>query len=114
MTLTRVKFNFTFTNNTSSLPCIVVFPPLNYKLILRKIINETYAFTKNAKFVACLNISGVYQCGPASVEAVKCGAVGFNFDVTFMLSTVNADLVRWKEDDTSEFNYSKIDSNKYQ
>jgi len=56
---------------------------------------------------------GVYQCGPASVEAVKCGAVGFNYDVTFMLSTVNADLVRWKEDDTSEFNYTKIDSNKY-
>jgi transglutaminase 1 len=56
----------------------------------------------------------VYQCGPASVEAVKCGAVGFNYDVAFMLSTVNADLVRWKEDSTSEFNYSKIDSNKYQ
>jgi transglutaminase 1 len=64
--------------------------------------------------IRCLNISGVYQCGPASVEAVKCGAVGFNYDVTFMLSTVNADLVRWKEDDTNEFNYSKIDSNKYQ
>jgi hypothetical protein len=62
----------------------------------------------------CVNISGVYQCGPASVEAVKCGAVGFNYDVSFLLSTVNADLVRWKEDDTSEFNYSKIDSNKYQ
>jgi transglutaminase 1 len=58
--------------------------------------------------------SGVYQCGPASVEAVKCGAIGFNYDVSFMLSTVNADLVRWKEDNTSEFNYSKIDSNKYQ
>jgi transglutaminase 1 len=56
----------------------------------------------------------VYQCGPAPVEAVKCGAVGFNYDVSFLLSTVNADLVRWKEDDTSEFNYSKIDSNKYQ
>ncbi|KDR22723.1 Hemocyte protein-glutamine gamma-glutamyltransferase [Zootermopsis nevadensis] len=56
---------------------------------------------------------GVYQCGPASVEAVKCGAVGFNYDVSFLLSTVNADLVRWKEDDSSEYNYSKIDSNKY-
>jgi transglutaminase 1 len=69
------------------------------------------AFRNRVRFV---NISGVYQCGPAPVEAVKCGAVGFNYDVSFMLSTVNADLVRWKEDETSVFSYSKIDSNKYQ
>ena len=54
--LTRVNFTFTFafTNNTSSLPCTVVFPPLNYILILWKIIYENYveinAFTKNANF----------------------------------------------------------------
>ncbi|XP_069699505.1 hemocyte protein-glutamine gamma-glutamyltransferase-like [Periplaneta americana] len=56
---------------------------------------------------------GVYQCGPASVEAVKCGVIGFNYDVSFLLSTVNADLVRWKEDTTDPNNYAKIDSNKY-
>ncbi|KAJ9586417.1 hypothetical protein L9F63_019932, partial [Diploptera punctata] len=56
---------------------------------------------------------GVYQCGPAPLEAIKCGAVGFNYDVGFLLATVNADLVRWKEDENSDFGYSKIYSDKY-
>ncbi|PSN43603.1 Hemocyte protein-glutamine gamma-glutamyltransferase [Blattella germanica] len=56
---------------------------------------------------------GVYQCGPASVEAIKCGAVGLNYDVSFLLASVNADLVRWKEDDKSALGYTKIDSDKY-
>ncbi|KMQ92873.1 hemocyte protein-glutamine gamma-glutamyltransferase [Lasius niger] len=55
-----------------------------------------------------------YQCGPASVEAVKEGAVGYNYDVTFMVASVNADLMRWKEDPESDLGYSKIDCNKYQ
>ena len=54
-----------------------------------------------------------YQCGPASVEAVKEGAVGYNYDVTFMVASVNADLMRWKEDPESDLGYSKIDCNKY-
>ncbi|XP_043498995.1 hemocyte protein-glutamine gamma-glutamyltransferase-like [Polistes fuscatus] len=54
-----------------------------------------------------------YQCGPASVEAVRQGAVGYNYDVTFILASVNADLMRWKEDPESELGYSKIDCNKY-
>ncbi|KAG7205076.1 hypothetical protein KM043_005453 [Ampulex compressa] len=54
-----------------------------------------------------------YQCGPASVEAIRQGAVGYNYDVTFMLASVNADLMRWKEDPESELGYSKIDCNKY-
>ncbi|XP_003707216.3 hemocyte protein-glutamine gamma-glutamyltransferase-like isoform X1 [Megachile rotundata] len=56
---------------------------------------------------------GVYQCGPASVEAIRQGAVGYNYDVTFMIASVNADLMRWKEDPESELGYSKIDCNKY-
>ncbi|XP_033341899.2 hemocyte protein-glutamine gamma-glutamyltransferase [Megalopta genalis] len=56
---------------------------------------------------------GVYQCGPASVEAIRQGAVGYNYDVTFMVASVNADLMRWKEDPESDFGYSKIDCNKY-
>ncbi|CAK9825429.1 Hemocyte protein-glutamine gamma-glutamyltransferase [Anthophora retusa] len=56
---------------------------------------------------------GVYQCGPSSVEAIREGAVGYNYDVTFMIASVNADLMRWKEDPESEFGYSKIDCNKY-
>ncbi|XP_076766977.1 hemocyte protein-glutamine gamma-glutamyltransferase [Xylocopa sonorina] len=56
---------------------------------------------------------GMYQCGPASVEAIRQGAVGFNYDVTFMLASVNADLMRWMEDPKSEMGYRKIDCNKY-
>ncbi|XP_015604650.1 hemocyte protein-glutamine gamma-glutamyltransferase [Cephus cinctus] len=56
---------------------------------------------------------GFYQCGPTSVEAIKEGAVGYNYDVPFMLASVNADFMRWKEDPESEFGYSKIDCNKY-
>ncbi|XP_012266223.1 hemocyte protein-glutamine gamma-glutamyltransferase-like [Athalia rosae] len=56
---------------------------------------------------------GMYQCGPTSLEAIKDGAVGYNYDVPFMLASVNADLMRWKEDPTSDFGWSKIDCNKY-
>ncbi|XP_031364851.1 hemocyte protein-glutamine gamma-glutamyltransferase-like isoform X1 [Apis dorsata] len=56
---------------------------------------------------------GVYQCGPASVEAIKQGVVGYNYDVTFMLASVNADLMRWIEDPDSEMGFRKIDCNKY-
>lgn len=57
---------------------------------------------------------GVYQCGPTSVEAVKEGATGYNYDTTFMLASVNADLLKWREDPISEFGFSKINTNKYQ
>lgn len=57
---------------------------------------------------------GLYQCGPASVEAVRSGVVGYNYDIQFLVASVNADLMRWKEDPQSEFGYSKIESNKYQ
>ncbi|XP_063233133.1 hemocyte protein-glutamine gamma-glutamyltransferase-like [Bacillus rossius redtenbacheri] len=56
---------------------------------------------------------GFFQCGPASVEAIKCGAAGFSYDVPFMLASVNADLVRWKEDPGSPRGYTKIYTNKY-
>lgn len=57
---------------------------------------------------------GFYQCGPAPLEAIKTGQVGYNFDVGFMLASVNADIMNWKEDPTSDLGYSKIYSNKYQ
>ncbi|KAK4873340.1 hypothetical protein RN001_015369 [Aquatica leii] len=56
---------------------------------------------------------GVYQCGPSSLEAIKKGQVGFNYDVAFMIASVNADLMRWKEDPNSPMGYSRIYSNKY-
>lgn len=58
--------------------------------------------------------AGFYQCGPASLEAIKQGTVGYNYDVGFMLASVNADLMRWKEDAKCDLGYSKIYCNKYQ
>lgn len=42
----------------------------------------------------------MYQLGPASLEAVKQGKVGFAYDVGFVYSEVNADIVRWRLDPT--------------
>lgn len=58
--------------------------------------------------------SGFFQCGPAPLEAIRQGAVGLNHDVGFMLASVNADLMRWKQDNKSVFGFSKIYCNKYQ
>ncbi|CAG9856791.1 unnamed protein product [Phyllotreta striolata] len=56
---------------------------------------------------------GFFQCGPASVEAIKKGQVGFNYDVGFMVASVNADLMRWKEDKSNVLGYQRIYCNKY-
>lgn len=56
---------------------------------------------------------GVYQCGPASLEAIRRGVAGFRYDVPFLVASVNADLVRWKEDSASDLGYAKIDTNNY-
>lgn len=57
---------------------------------------------------------GSYQCGPTSLEAIKNGQVGYNYDVAFMIASVNADLMRWKEDPSAPMGYSRIYCNKYQ
>ncbi|KAK0181356.1 hypothetical protein PV327_003648 [Microctonus hyperodae] len=51
---------------------------------------------------------GYYRCGPCSVEAVRQGVVGFNYDVTFLVATVNADVIGWKEDPNSTIGYTRI------
>lgn len=58
--------------------------------------------------------SGLFQCGPASLEAIKQGVLGLGFDVEFMLASVNADLMRWRHDPESETGFSMVDSNNYQ
>ncbi|XP_068992552.1 hemocyte protein-glutamine gamma-glutamyltransferase-like [Neodiprion pinetum] len=55
---------------------------------------------------------GMYQCGPASIEAIRQGAVGFNYDIPFMVSTVNADVIHWIEDRRSESGWRKISCSK--
>lgn len=63
--------------------------------------------------VLCL-LLGVFQCGPASVEAVRKGQVGFAYDVPFVIAEVNADYIKWRVDTTSDFGYTRINSDKYQ
>lgn len=58
--------------------------------------------------------SGLFQCGPAPLEAVKQGVIGLNYDVGFMVATVNADLMRWRRDPESETQWSRVDTNSYQ
>lgn len=39
--------------------------------------------------------SGVFQCGPASVNAIKAGEVDRNYDMIFIFPEVNADRITW-------------------
>lgn len=39
---------------------------------------------------------GVYCCGPAPVAAILKGDVLLKYDIPFVFSEVNADIVKWK------------------
>ncbi|XP_042331871.1 protein-glutamine gamma-glutamyltransferase 4-like [Sceloporus undulatus] len=41
-------------------------------------------------------VTGIVQCGPASVKAIKQGEVGHRYDTMFVFSEVNADQVSWR------------------
>lgn len=55
---------------------------------------------------------GFYQLGPASLEAIKQGKVGFAYDVGFVYSEVNADLVHWRLDGRTrtQWRRNKVDT----
>ncbi|KAF5293126.1 hypothetical protein FQA39_LY13736 [Lamprigera yunnana] len=55
----------------------------------------------------------VYCCGPASVEAVKRGEVGFLYDTPFVFSEVNADICHYQEDEESEWGFTRLSINRY-
>ncbi|KAJ8921066.1 hypothetical protein NQ315_015862 [Exocentrus adspersus] len=55
----------------------------------------------------------VMRCGPASVAAVKKGEVGYLYDTPFVFSEVNADVVHFKEDEESDWGFSRMSINKY-
>lgn len=57
--------------------------------------------------------NNVFQMGPASVEAVRRGQVGFDFDCPFVFSEVNADIIKWTRDETVEGGWRKAASDKY-
>lgn len=55
---------------------------------------------------------GMYQCGPASHEAIRRGQMEYKYDVPFVLAEVNADVVKWQEDPTAQDGFKKLSSNK--
>ncbi|XP_054164848.1 hemocyte protein-glutamine gamma-glutamyltransferase-like [Oppia nitens] len=59
------------------------------------------------------DVSGLYQTGPASLEAIRKGEVGMAYDVPFVFAEVNSDVVHWQLDETSELGWRKIKTNKY-
>lgn len=54
---------------------------------------------------------GQYQLGPASLEAIKQGKVGYAYDVGFVYSEVNADLVHWHLDGRSRTQWRRYSVN---
>ncbi|XP_053614959.1 hemocyte protein-glutamine gamma-glutamyltransferase-like [Plodia interpunctella] len=58
--------------------------------------------------------SGMFQCGPASLKAIKQGNIGLGYDVEFMLSSVNADLMRWRTDPDAENGFALVETDNYQ
>ena len=44
-------------------------------------------------------LSGVFRCGPASVNAIKNGEVYLPYDTGFIFAEVNGDSVYWEVDD---------------
>ena len=55
-----------------------------------------------------------YQCGPASVEAIRRGEVGFGYDVAFVFAEVNADVCHFISDQESHWGFTRSKLNKYQ
>lgn len=54
---------------------------------------------------------GIFQCGPASHEAIRRGETEYKYDVPFVLAEVNADVVRWREDETELDGFKILGSN---
>lgn len=52
-----------------------------------------------------------YQLGPASLEAIKQGKVDYAYDVGFVYSEVNADLIHWRLDPKSRWRRYQIMTN---
>lgn len=57
---------------------------------------------------------GLYQTGPASLEAIRRGQTDLPYDAAFVFAEVNADVVHWMLDEGSELGWKKIKTNRYQ
>ena len=58
-------------------------------------LNERVRRKKNRSLI----ITEIYQCGPASVEAVKNGHCSLLYDTKFVFAEVNADVIEWEVED---------------
>lgn len=58
--------------------------------------------------------SDLFQCGPASAVAVRQGQIGYLYDTPFVFSEVNADVVHFREDQDSDWGFSRLSINQYQ
>lgn len=57
-------------------------------------------------------MTGVFRCGPASVNAVKNGEVYLPYDTGFVFAEVNGDRVYWDvEDDDGSMRAAYVDTN---
>lgn len=57
-------------------------------------------------------ITGVFRCGPASVNAVKNGEVYLPYDTGFIFAEVNGDRVYWDvDDDDGSMKAGYVDTN---
>ena len=54
-----------------------------------------------------------FQCGPASLAAVRAGMIGLMHDVAFVFAEVNSDVMNFSEDPESPWGYSRSRSNSY-
>lgn len=57
--------------------------------------------------------SGIYQCGPAPLEAIKQGVLDMDYDVDFVLASVNADMMRWRHDPEADEGFAVVETNNY-
>uniref|UniRef100_A0A8C4QRI7 protein-glutamine gamma-glutamyltransferase n=1 Tax=Eptatretus burgeri TaxID=7764 RepID=A0A8C4QRI7_EPTBU len=52
---------------------------------------------------------GFFQCGPASVNAIKQGHVHLPYDTPFLFAEVNSDRIYWIQDDFGHFTQLKVE-----
>ncbi|VVC92194.1 hemocyte protein-glutamine gamma-glutamyltransferase-like [Leptidea sinapis] len=56
----------------------------------------------------------IYRCGPASLEAVRRGEIGFQYDTAFVFSELHAEISHFQEVDSSAWGFIKMTSNQNQ
>lgn len=56
---------------------------------------------------------GEYRAGPASVVAIRRGEISHLHDASFVFAEVNADVIHWQKDESTDFGFRKLKTNTY-